>query len=207
MRRHLQNTSATSSPGRALTLPTPTGRSRPRTDHRLAADAWRGYRTGAPRRDGLERIGKWNLSRTVHRKRRPRTRLTSRIDLPLRASSPGALSGPLRATAAGGALLNSRGPESSRFWASGVQRSRLRASRSSADPDPERGLSVRRVRIGTLRTFLPGAGGPKAAFRDRTAAGGSAGPRFSGACSRPCSGQPLVLPCALRAGSGGRNPA
>jgi transposase len=42
-------------------MPTVTGRSRPWTDHRLAVEgmAWK-FRTGAPWRDVLERIGKWN---------------------------------------------------------------------------------------------------------------------------------------------------
>jgi hypothetical protein len=43
-------------------MPTVTGRSRSWTDHRLAADAWRGYRTEAPWRVALERFGKWNLN-------------------------------------------------------------------------------------------------------------------------------------------------
>jgi transposase len=43
-------------------MPTVTGRSRPWTDHRLEAEAWRGYRTGATWRDVLERFGKWNLN-------------------------------------------------------------------------------------------------------------------------------------------------
>lgn len=42
-------------------MPSPVGRSRPWTDHRLAVEgmAWK-YRTGAPWRDVPERFGKWN---------------------------------------------------------------------------------------------------------------------------------------------------
>src|SRR6266545_2737178 len=42
-------------------MPSPAGRSRPWTDHRLAVEgmAWK-YPTGAPWRDVPERLGKWN---------------------------------------------------------------------------------------------------------------------------------------------------